>query len=59
MTKPEQLFDQQKYKGSLKTSSGKYIGQVLWLAKVQLSGKTSGKNIALVKVLRAGKGWDI
>ena len=59
MTKPEQLFDQQKYKCSVKTSSGKYIGQVFWLAKVQLSGKTSGKNIALVKVLRAGKGGDI
>ena len=59
MTKPEQLFDQQKYKRSVKTSSGKYIGQVFWLPKVQLSGKTSGKNIVLVKVLRAGKGGDI
>ena len=53
----EQLCDQQKYKRG--TSSGKYIGQVFWLAKVQLSGKNSGKNIALVKMLRVGKGGDI
>ena len=59
MMQPEQLFDQQKYKCSVKTSSGKYIGQVFWLAKVQLSGKTSGKNIALVKVLIASKSEDI
>ena len=55
----EPLFDQQKYKRLVKISSGKYIGQVFWLAKVQLSGKTSGKNIALVKLLRAGKSGDI